>query len=114
MPMRKIRLHNPLVALSLLGIVLFFLVFSSKAAQPLKQDAHAKTIVWLQSQVGGLSLREGQENNSTLTFANVSLHETDFIFTELAEASKLTTAQELRVTPHQFNPFYNLVTIHAP
>lgn len=113
--MQKIRIYNLLISAFLQGIVLFFIAFSFTAdPQPLKQSAHVKAFVCSQSQAGGPSLREGQENHSTPSLVQLGLQEIDFIFAELVHTRKLITSSELLVSLHQFNPFYNLVTIHAP
>ncbi|MBL7861984.1 MAG: hypothetical protein JNJ65_12540 [Cyclobacteriaceae bacterium] len=95
------------------GIALVFLVLGSPpASKPVKLNPDSKTFICVSS-APIITARESGEG-STLSTIKDNLFEKTWLCVELIHSLTLITNTALRVSANQFNPFYNLLSIHAP
>lgn len=97
------------------GVAVFCILLASPGDSRAEQKfSHDKAI--LQGNGGGQanSIREASEGLSLQSSIQASLVSKLALYSELTLLREIKSNPSLRISPHQFNPFYFLPTIHAP
>ncbi len=98
-------------------IILFFILFHAytQASNPIRVQSDSKPLLCISSG-SAVVVREASESLSS-TLSYVKLHrvfENTWLCAEWVRASALFTNTALQVSNRVYNPFYTIITIHAP
>lgn len=101
------------VGFLLQGIAVLFIVSGSHStSKPVKLQTDSKTFIC----VSGAPIITSRESGEGTTLSTIkdNLVEKTWLCVELIHSLTLITNTALRISANQFNPFYNLLSIHAP